>query len=192
MTQIKAFKNYEQLLNHFNQLNATIEQLTLDKQKLTTMVAETQVEKSQLKADKEKLETSNKQLVVNNQQMLKEIEKLNNEQEKYLPHIELMKQQVAKIQQSFELKESQYTTYISNLTQQVQQLKQVLLQSDPLELVYQEFVNAYPQLKDYLSQIKNSVLIFKKSNPFAQLSLEQINKYFIDNLNAYGQKIINR
>lgn len=189
MTQIKKFKNYEQLLDHFNQLNATIDQLNQDKQKLTTMLAEAQVEKHQLKESNHSLEKTNQQLIVNNQQMLKKIEKLNNEKSHILSQIESIREGVKQIELSFEAKQSQYSDYINNLTAQVQQLKQLLLQSDPLEFVYQEFVNAYPQLKDYLSQIKNSVLIFKKSNPFAQLSLEQINKYFIDNLNSYGQKI---
>ncbi len=190
MTQIKEFKNYEQLLSHFNQLNETIEQLIQDKQKLTTMLAETQVENHQLKETNDSLEKTNQQIVINNQQMLNEIQRLNNEKQQYLPHIENMKQQINHIHESFVSKESQYVTHINNLTKQIQQLKQVLLQSDPLELVYQEFVTAYPHLQNYLFQIKSSVLNFKKLNPFSQLSLEQINKYFIDNLNSYGKKAV--
>ncbi len=189
MTQIKEFKNYEQLLAHFNQLNATIEQLTQDKQKLTTMLAQTQVENHQLKETNDSLEKTNQQLVINNQQMLNEIQRLNNEQQQYLPYIENMKKQIDHIQKSFESEKSQYVTHINNLTKQVKQLKQILLQSDPLELVYQELVTAYPQLQNYLLQIKQSILNFKRSNPFNQLSLEQINHIFTSNINNYVQQL---
>lgn len=189
MTQIKEFKNYEQLLAHFNQLNATIEQLTQDKQKLTTMLAETQVENHQLKETNNSLEKTNQQLVINNQQMLNEIQRLNNEQQQYLPCIENMKKQIAHIEESFVSKESQYVTHINNLTKQVQQLKQILLQSDPLELVYQEFVTNFPDLKNYLLQVKQSILNFKRLNPFSQLSLDQISNIFIHNVNSYEQKL---